>query len=81
MTPGTPRRGGYDEVWMDDPRMSFREGERSISLKRISGGRVQFALMTHDLTGPAQYQPVHIRTKEQFNALWQALMKLSEVTT
>ncbi len=75
--PKTPRRGGYDEVWMSDPQMSFRSGNRSIGLKRISGGGVQFVMIDHTNT-PASpsYDIVQIRTKDQFIKLWDFLHKL-----
>jgi len=73
----TERRGGYNEVWMDDPRMSFRHEHKRITLSRISGGGVMFSLMkTTDLIKDLEYTRKYIRTEEQFEKLWDFLIGL-----
>ncbi|TSA55973.1 hypothetical protein D4R42_04455 [bacterium] len=74
----TARRAGYDEVWMADPRMGFRCGDRTITMKRISGGGVQFSLIDYDHTPSPQYRTVRIRTEKQFNKMWQTILELGQ---
>lgn len=68
ITESTPQRGGYGDVWMNDPRMSFREGSRVIELRRRSGGGVAFGLLDHEMI---TYTTRDIHSKEQFDKLWE----------
>ncbi len=78
----TPRRAGYREVWMEDPRMSFTHGDgsRRITLKRDSGGYVRFNLFKMNLRYPDhEFTPIDIDTIEKFEKLWEFLESLKEV--
>ena len=77
----TPRRAGYREVWMDDPRMSFtcKDGKLRISLKRDSGGYVRFNLHSNPNVYGYDFTPVDIDTEKKFQKLWDFLKSLREV--
>lgn len=63
--------GRRHEVHMSDPRLTFRCGNKQITLKRATGGLVKV-----ELVGFTNYQMnylkfAYIQTEEQFNKVWE----------